>query len=886
MTASNTASCHTTCPYCGVGCGVVTNTTDRLTVSGDTAHPANLGRLCVKGTNLHETTDLNGRLMQPRVAGRQVAWDQAIGETARAIRESIAQYGPESVAFYLSGQLLTEDYYVANKLAKGFIGTPHVDTNSRLCMSSAVAAHKRAFGADAVPACYEDLELADLLVLVGSNAAWNHPVLYQRMKAAARDGRRVVVIDPRETATSELADLHLRLRPGTDTVLFNGLLVWLADQGGLDADYIAEHCEGFDDALAAARAAAPDVAAVASQCDLPEEAVTRFYRWYQATPRTVTGFSQGANQSVAGTDKGNAIINCHLATGRVGRPGASPLSLTGQPNAMGGREVGGLANTLAAHMDYQTPGARELVAEFWQCEQVADGPGHKAVQLFDAIHDGKIKVLWVMATNPAVSLPDTARVREALQRCPTVIVSDCMASTDTTEFADILLPAAGWGEKDGTVTNSERRISRQRQFLPLPGEVRPDWWIMTEVAKALGFGEAFKYAGPADVFREHAALSAFRNDGQRIFNLAGLTTLSNEEYDQLSPVQWPVLPGALAGQARLFGDGHYCTANGRGRFVPIHTVLPVCQPTAEAPLVVNTGRIRDQWHTMTRTAKSPRLLQHRGEPFIEVHPDDMARYGLQDQGLASLHNGDQRYVGKVRSCPQQRVGEVFVPIHWNQQFSSAGLASALTDRVTDPVSGQPESKHGVASIQPLKTKWHARLLVRQNRPRRWRADYWTYVPMADCDSWWLAGTSDEDWAERADYWLGGAPQLVMNDPAQGMFRAARIVDGRLEALILVDRDVSRLPDLAWLETCFASDTLSERDRRALLAARDAEAEDIGAIVCSCFQVGERQIEAAIAAGAASVDELGKRLRCGTNCGSCLPELKELVANAVEVKVTS
>ncbi len=883
MTASNTASCHTTCPYCGVGCGVVTKTTDRLTVSGDTAHPANLGRLCVKGTNLHETTDLNGRLLQPRVAGRQVAWSEAVDETARAIRESIDRYGPESVAFYLSGQLLTEDYYVANKLAKGFIGTPHVDTNSRLCMSSAVAAHKRAFGADAVPACYEDLELADLLVLVGSNAAWNHPVLYQRMKAAARDGRRVVVIDPRETATSELADLHLRLRPGTDTVLFNGLLVWLADQGGLDGDYIATHCEGFDDALAAARAAAPDVAAVASQCDLPVDAVTRFYRWFQDTPRTVTGFSQGANQSVAGTDKGNAIINCHLATGRVGRPGASPLSLTGQPNAMGGREVGGLANTLAAHMDYQTPGARELVAEFWQCEQVADGPGHKAVQLFDAIHEGKIKVLWVMATNPAVSLPDTARVREALQRCPTVIVSDCMASTDTTAFADIVLPAAGWGEKDGTVTNSERRISRQRQFLPLPGEVRPDWWIMSEVAKALGFGAAFNYGGPADVFREHAALSAFRNDGQRIFNLAGLTTLSDDEYDQLAPVQWPVLPGAPEGQARLFGDGNYCTANGRGRFVAINTVLPVCQPTAEAPLVVNTGRIRDQWHTMTRTAKSPRLLQHRGEPFIEVHPDDLARYGLKDQDLASLHNGAQHFVGKVRSCPQQRVGEVFVPIHWNQQFSSAALASALTARVTDPVSGQPESKHGVASIRPVKTKWHARLLVRQNRPRRWRADYWTYVPMADCDSWWLAGTSEEDWAERADDWLGGAPQLVMNDPAQGMFRAARIVDGRLEALILVDRDVSRLPDLAWLETCFASETLSERDRRALLAARDAQTEDIGAIVCSCFQIGERQIEAAIAEGAASVDELGKRLRCGTNCGSCLPELKELVANAVEVK---
>ncbi|MDX1799839.1 MAG: molybdopterin-dependent oxidoreductase, partial [Marinobacter sp.] len=434
--------CRTTCPYCGVGCGVLATAGATTAVSGDPEHPANLGRLCVKGASLHETTGLRGRLLHPRLAGETVSWDRALQASADAIRASVVRYGPESVAFYLSGQLLTEDYYVANKLAKGFLRTPHVDTNSRLCMSSAVAAHKRAFGADVVPGCYQDLELADLLVLVGSNTAWNHPVLYQRMKAAARDGRRVILIDPRATATAELADLHLRLRPGTDTVLFNGLLVWLADHGGLDQGYIDAHCSGFEAAIATARQAAPSTADVARQCGLTNADVIEFYQAFTATQRTVTAFSQGVNQSSAGTDNGNAIINCHLATGRVGTAGAGPFSVTGQPNAMGGREVGGLANTLAAHMDYQSDADQALVKSFWGVDELAAGPGLKAVDLFEAVHRGQIKVIWIMATNPAVSLPDSARVREALSRCPTVIMSDCMADTDTGAYADILLPAA------------------------------------------------------------------------------------------------------------------------------------------------------------------------------------------------------------------------------------------------------------------------------------------------------------------------------------------------------------------------------------------------------------------------------------------------------------
>jgi assimilatory nitrate reductase catalytic subunit len=784
------------------------------------------------------------------------------------------------VAFYLSGQLLTEDYYVANKLAKGFIRTPNVDTNSRLCMSSAVAAHKRAFGGDLVPGCYEDLELADLLVLAGSNAAWAHPVLYQRMQASARPGRRVVVIDPRKTATSDLADLHLAIRPGTDTVLFNGLLVWLADQQAVDHGYLAHHCEGFDASLRAARSAAPSPEAVARICELPVADVVTFYRWFAEEQRTVTAFSQGINQSSAGTDKGNAIINCHLATGRVGKPGASPFSLTGQPNAMGGREVGGLANTLAAHMDYDSPGARDRVARFWGIGAVAEGPGMKAVDLFDAVERGDIKVLWIIATNPAVSLPETHRIRRALDRCPTVIVSDCVRNTDTARYADILLPAAGWGEKDGTVTNSERCISRQRRFLPLPGEARPDWWIVSEVARALGHEAGFDYQGPAAIFREHARLSGFENAGERFFDISGLAGLTDDQYDALEPRQWPIT-GVAPDTRRLFADGRFATRDGRARLIPIASRFPARPATVAFPMVVNTGRIRDQWHTMTRTARSSRLLAHRPEPFIEVHPEDIRALSLTPGALATLNSAHGRFVGRVRATSDQRRGEVFVPIHWNDQFSGQGLATALTASVVDPVSGQPEAKHGCATLTHWPARWHGRLLVRRDRPKRWNSDYWARQALPDCDSWIVAGQSCVDWKAAVPDWLGGQPQLVMEDVREGRFRAARLRDGQLEAVLMVDREPGRLPSMDWLASCFSHPELYEATRRGLLAARAVDGEEVGNLVCSCFQVGDRQIQQAIEQGVDSVEALGRTLKCGTNCGSCVPELRSLLVSAIE-----
>ncbi|MDX1805143.1 MAG: molybdopterin-dependent oxidoreductase, partial [Alcanivorax sp.] len=489
----------TTCPYCGVGCGI---RTDGKQLGGDDAHPANRGRLCVKGSSVLETLGDQDRLLNPEVNGQVVTWDTALDEVAARFRRIIDEYGPDAVAFYVSGQLLTEDYYVANKLMKGFIGSANIDTNSRLCMSSAVVAHKRAFGEDVVPGCYEDMELADLVILTGSNTAWAHPIVYQRIAAAkqARPDMKVVVIDPRRTATCDLADLHLAIRPGQDVPLFNGLLSWLEANNALDHDYIENHTNGFDEALACARRQGCNWPALAQQLGVSKEDLTTFFHWFGACDKTVTVFSQGVNQARNGSDQGNAIINAHLATGRVGKPGASPFSITGQPNAMGGREVGGLANQLAVHLDIDNPEHHAAVANFWRAPALARRNGLTAVELFKAVASGQVKAVWIMATNPVDSLPEADRVRHALQQCDTVVVSDCVASGDTLACADIKLPALGWSEKSGMVTNSERCLSRQRPFIPAPGQARADWWIITEVAHRLGYAEAFPYQHERDIF--------------------------------------------------------------------------------------------------------------------------------------------------------------------------------------------------------------------------------------------------------------------------------------------------------------------------------------------------------------------------------------------------
>ncbi len=630
---------RTTCPYCGVGCGieVVQEPGAALRLRGDKSHPANLGRLCSKGSALGETLDLEGRLLHPMVAGQRVGWEQALDTVANRFAGIIERHGPDAVAFYVSGQLLTEDYYVANKLMKGFIGSANIDTNSRLCMASSVAGHKRAFGSDTVSGCYEDWEQADLLVLTGSNTAWCHPVLYQRAYAAkqARPQMRVVVIDPRRTATCDIADLHLALKPGTDAILFSGLLAWLYQQGHGDARFVAEHTEGLHEALELAAWYAPTPAAVAQHCGLDVSDVETFFRLFARTERTVTVYSQGINQSSSGTDKVNVIINCHLLTGRIGWPGMGPFSVTGQPNAMGGREVGALANQLAAHMELDNPRHLDRVGRFWNAARLASGPGLKAVDLFRAVERGEVRALWIMATNPAVSMPDANQVRRALGTCEFLVVSDCMAKTDTSVHADVLLPALAWGEKEGTVTNSERRISRQRVFLDTPGEARPDWWILSAFAKRLGYA-GFDYCSAHEVFIEHAQLSAFENNGERDFDLSGLAALSAAEYDTLAPVQWPVTSGETSARTRLFGNGGFFTPGRRARFVAVTPRPPGRGTSSEYPLVLNTGRVRDQWHTMTRTGKSPRLSGHVVEPYAELHPFDARLRGIADGELVRV----------------------------------------------------------------------------------------------------------------------------------------------------------------------------------------------------------------------------------------------------------
>ncbi|GHB21712.1 nitrate reductase [Salinicola rhizosphaerae] len=860
-------------------------------VAGDRQHPANEGRLCVKGSALHETLGERGRLKHPRVDGELVSWTAALDAVASRLETTRSEFGAGSVAAYLSGQLLTEDYYVANKLFKGFLGTPHVDTNSRLCMASAVAAYKRAFGADAVPCCYEDLECAELVVLVGSNLAWNHPVLYQRLKAAKQRNplMRIVVIDPRVTDTCEMADLYLGIAPGSDARLFNALLSWMAITGQVDSRYLERHTSGFAEALAAAQADDVSLESVAAECGVDPERLETFYYWFASQLHVVTLYSQGINQSSSGTDKCQAIINCHLAGGKLGLPGAGPFSITGQPNAMGGREVGGLANQLAAHMDYHTPGAIDRVTRFWRTEALTptlpDGPGLKAVELFDAIERGEIRAVWIMATNPVVSLPDAARIKRILARCPLVIVSDCMANAEVLDVADIVMPATGWAEKDGTVTNSERCISRQRGLLPPLGEARHDWAIMTAVAARLGYAEAFTYAHPSEIFDEHARLSGFENagDGFRPFDISGLAGLTREAYDALAPTQWPVTAHAPNGTSRLFEDGRFATPDGRARLLPVRPSVPQQSLSARYPLRLNTGRVRDQWHTMTRTGRATRLMTHRAEPFVEIHPLDAETFGIVDRQLVELEGAGGCFRGRARVVTSQRPGELFAPMHWNAAFSGDAKVNTLVAPITDPISGQPESKHGAVSLKPLKTAWEATLIVADDVSFSPDLDcvYWAKIGLEHAQRWQLGGApreADRDWLSWANANLPVGVSQWSRDDARGRLRASGFDGGRLCWWLMVGPPEA-LPALDWLDACFAREreaTLAPFIRRRVLAGCESGAADVGAIVCSCHQVGRNAIVEAIRGGDHSVEALGARLACGTQCGSCQPELKALL----------
>lgn len=893
---NNIQTKHTTCAYCGVGCGIeasINEVTRTINVAGSHHHPANLGRLCSKGSALDQTVALNGRLLEPKINNQVVSWDQALDKVANGFNDIIKQHGPDAVAFYVSGQLLTEDYYVANKLMKGYIGSGNIDTNSRLCMSSSVVGHKRAFGTDTVPGCYDDFEQAELITLVGSNTAWCHPVLFQRIKKykEANPHVKVVVIDPRRTQTCDIADLHLPLNLGTDTWLFNGLLNSLNQQNKIDSDYVQQHCDGLEEAVNSAQQSAGDIKALAITLGVNEDDLKQFYTWFCETEKSVTLYSQGVNQSSSGTDKVNSIINCHLASGRIGKPGMGPFSMTGQPNAMGGREVGGLANTLAAHMDFNEENIQR-VKTFWQAPNMATQNGLMAVDMFDAINAGKIKAVWIMATNPVVSLPNADKVKRALKKCELVVVSDCIDQTDTGDLAHVKLPATGWSEKDGTVTNSERRISRQRGLFPPACHAMHDWQIICDVAKRMGFSQGFNYQTQADIFREHAALSGFENSENsngklRDFDISGLANISNDEYENLEPIQWPVNQEYPNGRARFFADGQFFTPNRKAKLLAIEPKLPINLPSNDYPLRLNTGRIRDQWHTMTRTALAPQLNQHISQPFVEIHPKDAKVRDLSNGQLVKVHSKWGQMMAPVNISENSKIGDIFVPMHWTAQLSRTGRINPVVNPEVDAFSKQPESKHTPVQVTPFDANWFGFVLSRN--PIEWPdCDYIVSAqgvlhnrielahgqalqnPSKDMLAW--LGFKDESSLQNQSLEL-----LSFEDEALGLYRIALInTEGELQALAMIAPDM-HLPQRTWLASQFAKPSLDDRARNALLSGYAPAGEDIGRIVCACFSVGEKTIEAAAKGGCSTPAMVGSKLKAGTNCGSCVPEIKGIIA---------
>lgn len=861
-----------TCPYCGVGCGVsIGDASGKMLVLGDDSHPANFGKLCSKGSALGDTLHSDKyakRLTQPTVDDNEVSWDQATQDVADRINHSIETHGRDSVAFYLSGQLLTEDYYVANKLMKGYIGTANVDTNSRLCMSSAVSAYKRAFGADAVPCSYEDIDATDLIVLIGSNAAWTHPVLYQRMVTAkqANPNLKVVLIDPRKTASCDIADLHLALKPSSDGFLFNGLLHYLCSNNAIDSAFIQRSTHGFESVLASVKNATIDQ--TATKTSLGSEQLIQFFEWFATTKKVISFYSMGINQSESGTDKCNAIINCHLATGRIGKAGAGPFSITGQPNAMGGREVGGLSNQLAAHMDFSDQ-ERDRVQRYWNSPLIAVKPGLKAVELFDAVAVGKIKVIWIMATNPAVSLPDSNRVRQALELCPTVIVSD-VTRTDTTDLASIVLPAQGWSEKDGTVTNSERRISRQRGFQTAPGSAKADWQILCEVARKMGFSKGFNYQSPHQIFNEHAGLSAFENSGNRAFNIGALQSLSADEYNNLSPIQWPVNDSAPNGTERLFSDGVFFTQARTANFIVTKPRLADNVNRAQG-FILNTGRLRDQWHTMTRTGNVSKLSGHDDIPCVQTHPDDALDLGLQDYDMVQIGNGLGQYTAQVKITTDVKRKQLFCPIHWSDQFAKNAVVSSLVSSHVDPVSGQPQLKSGLVSIEKVNGYKWAR--IASLKPiNRLDFDYWTQTKTARGYISLVGFSSHVDWLKWCRMNVNKDVRLtrfVSDKNDTHTILGAR--DDSIELLLYSHGEAAQLPSFNWLATAF-----DENQTARLPTMIRSEVGSKNATICSCFGTSKKAIEASIKGGASDVFELGSQLGCGSKCGSCKPELSALI----------
>lgn len=886
MTQDNSLWTKSTCAYCGVGCGIEAslNANGELSIRGDKSHPANYGNLCSKGLALGETVSHEGRLLQPSINGQETDWDSALSHVAEHFSETIKEHGPDSVALYVSGQLLTEDYYVANKLMKGFIGSGNIDTNSRLCMSSSVVGHKRAFGSDTVPGCYEDLDTAELVIMTGSNLAWCHPVLFQRLKKqkAERDNLFIVVVDPRETDTCSIADMHLAIKPDTDIALFNGLLSYLTQHNKIDQNYIDKYSEGFQAALQTAQQEAESIQQIATTLGVDEEQLNKLYQLFADTEKSMCIYSQGANQSTQGSNKVNSIINCFIATGRIGKPGMGPFSITGQPNAMGGREVGGLANTLAAHMEFGDEQAKQMISEFWQTENIATQQGLKAIDLFDAINEGKVKALWIMATNPVVSLPNTSKIISALEKCPMVVVSDCIKDTATSEYADVLLPAQGWSEKSGTVTNSERRISRQRRLLPSPGAAKADWWIISEVAKRMGFADAFNYVHEGEVFKEYAQMTTLANeDGKaRDLNLIGLTQLDDKGYSQLKPQQWPVteLQDEIVHQ-RMFQDNLFFTPSKKVQFIAVSMQRPT-QTSEEYPFNLNSGRIRDQWHTMTRTGLASRLGGHISEPFVAINPLDAKKLFIEEDDLVAVNSEQGATLVRAKLTKQQKPGELFSAIHWNSQTAKAANTCTVINNDTDPFSGQPGFKHAKVNIK--KWHYHSEAMLLANKPLDLAEfDYWAKQKVERGYLYRIADNRDaQQLADKLRQLLNnGAGKTLTYSPngqVKQLHRYAFIEQQQLVNTFITSTQLKD-QDLAWLQEILAM-PLDASIEQALISGVVEGKLAQGKIICACKQVGINTLKAAMSEqGCQSLESIKECTGAGTGCGSCLPEIDELLA---------
>ncbi|RIX47002.1 MAG: nitrate reductase [Rhodocyclales bacterium GT-UBC] len=891
-----------TCCYCGVGCGVLIETEQGAIVGvrGDPDHPANRGRLCTKGATLHLAADTTQRLRYPekrdeRGGGtRRIGWSDALEEAAGRFAEIIREHGPDSVAFYISGQLMTEDYYVFNKLAKGLIATNNVDTNSRLCMSSAVAGYKQTLGADAPPCSYDDILDAKLIFIAGANPALAHPILFRRIEdaRAANPALKIIVVDPRRSETAAIADLHLGIRPGTDVALFNGMLNVLIAEGMVDMAYVEAHTTGFSALKEIVADYTPEI--VAETCGIDAADIVRAARWFGQAESALSLYCMGLNQSAHGTHNNAGLIHLHLATGQIGRPGAGPFSLTGQPNAMGGREVGGLSNLLSAHRDLANPEHRAEIARFWGLPSVPATPGKSAINLFKSLKSGEIKAVWIACTNPAHSMPNAEFVREALRAAEYVVLQETYGNTDTAAYADLLLPATGWGEKQGTVTNSERRISRVLPAVAPLGEARHDWQIVVDFALALGrklghpmAAELFPYTDAEAIFNEHRESTRGRD--------LDITGLSYTLLERDGPQQWPYPEGASGGKARLYEDGLYPTTDGKARFIPVEHLATADTLSAARPISLLSGRMRDQWHGMSRTGNVPRLFNLEDEPLLSMHPCDMRHRNLSSGDVVRLSN--ERGSAQVRVIEGEGLkrGRAWMPMHWGSQFMNSAGANALTCDVIDPYSQQPELKHAAIQVDKLDLPYPLAILRRcANQAAALELLQAARVllsefPFATVNLYgrksplvvFRAATAEpiaQSELARLDRFFDMASDegaIVYADLTRRVAKKAVARDGRLLAVRLAGETLAQ----AWLKQAMAEDELDPSLIRFALAPTSKPPVSIAPrkIVCKCADVSDVQIHEALVAGA-DLPLLQEKLKCGTFCGSCVPDIKRMVAN--------